>query len=83
MEYGILTAENDSGDYQIIGAVWSLDEARELAQNYIVHGPACDCVNPDRFIILRRGPEGFYTVRENFRNEDEVEGGGSNYPVAV
>jgi hypothetical protein len=67
MEYGILTAEDEWGElYQIVGSVWSLDEARELAQNYLVHGPACDCVPPDRFIILRRGPEGFYTVRENF-----------------
>jgi hypothetical protein len=69
MEYGILTAESDAaesdgGDYQIIGAVDSPDEARELAQNYLVNGPEDGLLPPDRFVINRRGIGGWYTRRE-------------------
>jgi hypothetical protein len=64
MEYGILTAESESGDYQIIGPVDSIDEAREIARNYLAHGPESDCLAPDRFVIHRRGPWGWYTIRE-------------------
>jgi hypothetical protein len=69
MEYGILIAESDCaqrtiGEYQIIGAVDSLEEAREIAQNYTVHGPDSDCLAPDRFVIVRRGQWGWYTRRE-------------------
>jgi hypothetical protein len=69
MEYGILVAESDCalrtiGEYQIIGAVDSLEEAREIAQNYTVHGPDSGCLAPDRFVIVRRGEWGWYTRRE-------------------
>jgi hypothetical protein len=69
MEYGILTAEsletpNVIGDYQIIGPVDSIDEAREIAQSYLTHGPESDCLAPDRFVIHRRGPWEWYTIRE-------------------
>jgi hypothetical protein len=69
MEYGILVAESDTEGigvwtYQIIGAVDSLEEAREIAQNYTVHGPDSDCLAPDRFVIVRRGQWGWYTRRE-------------------
>ncbi len=66
MEYGILLAESETGDYQIIGAVWSTDEARELARGYMEHGPTCGCIPPDKFFIHRRSASGFYTVIENF-----------------
>ena len=66
MEYGILVAEDGNGLYQIIGSVWSLNEARELADEYIAHGPEFDYLAPDRFIINRRGTIGGYTVREEF-----------------
>ena len=68
MEYGILIAESDSGSdvqgYQIIGAVDSVSDAKELAQNYLVHGPDSGCLAPDRFVINRRGGWGWYTRRE-------------------
>ena len=67
MEYGILVAEQeDPSAYQIIGAVWSLVEARELAENYFANGAENDCVVPDEFVILRRNENGFYTRREKF-----------------
>ena len=34
MEYGILVVESEDGQYQIIGPVDSLSEAKEIAQNY-------------------------------------------------
>ena len=68
MGYGILVAETEQGmgfpSYQIIGAVDSPDEARELANNYLAYGPNNDCLAPDRFVINRRGDGGFYTRRE-------------------
>jgi hypothetical protein len=39
MEYGILVVESEDGQYQIIGPVDSVSEAKEIAQNYTVHGP--------------------------------------------
>ena len=35
MEYGILVVESEDGQYQIIGPVDSLSEAKEIAQNYL------------------------------------------------
>ena len=57
MEYGILVVEADVegigvwDHYQIIGPVDSIDEAREIAQNYLVNGPESGCLAPDRFVI--------------------------------
>jgi len=64
MEYGILVVESEDGQYQIIGPVDSVAEAKEIAQNYTVHGPDSDCLAPDRFVIVRRGQWGWYTRRE-------------------
>ena len=70
MEYGILVVEADVegigvwDHYQIIGPVDSITEAREIAHNYLAHGPESDCLAPDRFVIHRRGHGGWYTVRE-------------------
>ena len=55
MEYGILVVESEDGQYQIIGPVDSLSEAKEIAQNYLNHGPESGCLAPDRFVIVRRG----------------------------
>ena len=66
MEYGILVVENDEGRYQILGAVWSLDEARELADTYFANGYKAGCIAPDSFAIHRRGVTGMYTNREPF-----------------
>ena len=63
MEYGILVAEN-MDEYQIIGAVWGMDECRELTAHYLLHGPHNDWLAPERFVVMRRGSEGGYTVRE-------------------
>ena len=64
MEYGILVVEDDSGQYQVISSVWSIAEARELIEGYFAHGHENGCIAPDTFVIHRRGPNGFYTVRE-------------------
>jgi hypothetical protein len=69
MEYGILIVEDGNELYQVLGAVWDLEEARELAENYeSCAGPDVDyaSVPPELFVIVRRGPEGFYSVREPF-----------------
>ena len=72
MEYGILVAEHDGAGYevcgvsafQIVSSVDSIDEAKEHIANYIVHGPECDLLAPDRFVIVRRDQNGYYTRRE-------------------
>ena len=64
MEYGILIAESDDGNFQIIGSVDNLDEAHFLALNYVVHGPDSDCLAPDHFEIHRRDINGWYSIRE-------------------
>jgi len=63
MEYGILIANGEYPDdgFQVVGAVASVDEARELAQEYIRNGPENGALPPDRFTIHRRGPNGFYS----------------------
>ena len=69
MEYGILVVEDSGGLYQILGAVWSLDEARELAENYERHaGPENPnaSVPPESYVIIRRNAVGWYTKRETF-----------------
>jgi hypothetical protein len=71
MEYGILIAESEDGQYQILGSVWSLEEAKELIENYFIHGPKCDCLAPDRFVIRQRGDSGFYTHSEVFASEGD------------
>ena len=69
MEYGILIVEDGNELYQVIGSVYSLSEAREMAENYeSCAGPDVDyaSVPPESFVIVRRGPEGFYSKREPF-----------------
>ena len=66
MEYGILVVEDGEDLYQILGAVWSLTEARELVESYFAHGADAGCIAPDSFVIHRRSPDGFYTKREPF-----------------
>ena len=69
MEYGILVVEDGNELYQILGTVWTLDEARELAESYErVAGPECPYANVpySDYVIIRRGPEGFYSVRQQF-----------------
>ena len=69
MEYGILVVEDDNGLYQILGAVWSLDEAREMIGNYerIASPDNPDTpVPPTEYVLIRRNSNGFYTRREVF-----------------
>ncbi len=67
MEYGILIVEDGNELFQILGSVWSLAEARELAQLYeraaAPENPDAS-VPPTEFVIHRRGPGGYYTRRE-------------------
>lgn len=64
MEYGILVVESETNDYQIIGPVDSLSEAGEHIKAYYAHGPTSGCLAPDRFVIVRRDTNGYYTRRE-------------------
>ena len=69
MEYGILVVEDGNGAYQILGAVYSLAEAQELAENYEScagpENPNAD-VPPTEYVIVRRNASGFYAKREPF-----------------
>lgn len=64
MEYGILIAVMQYETFQVVGAVFSVDEARELAANYLANGPENKALPPDYFEVHRRGPNGFYSIRE-------------------
>jgi isocitrate dehydrogenase kinase/phosphatase len=64
MEYGILVAVSEEGDYQIIGAVDSYAEAQEKIAEYVRIGPGIDLMAPANFLIHRRGQGGFYTINE-------------------
>ena len=41
MEYGILVVESEDGQYQIIGPVDSVSEAKEHIGSYVIHGDSC------------------------------------------
>jgi hypothetical protein len=65
--YGILVVEDGNELYQPIGEVVSVDEARELAEDYERWaGPDNpDSIPPAVFVIWRRDPRtGRYTKRE-------------------
>jgi len=64
MEYGILVVEDGAGGYQVVAAVSSVAEARELAWGY-GRSAGDDCV-PEVYVIHRRDGRGRYTVRELF-----------------
>jgi hypothetical protein len=63
MNYGILVAEADE-HYQLVAAVDSKDEAIEMAENYLKFAAKDDNLCPQRFVVHRRGFNGWYTVRE-------------------
>ena len=64
MEYGILVVESEDGQYQIIDAVDSVSDAKEHIGSYVTHGESSGCLPPDRFVIVRRDIQGYYTRRE-------------------
>jgi hypothetical protein len=69
MEYGILVVEDGNELYQILGQIWSLDEARELASEYEEHANPDNpdtTVPPTEYVIIRRNHNGKYTRREKF-----------------
>lgn len=70
MEYGILVAVAEDGSFQIVGAVDSREEARELANGYMRIGPENDYLAPWEFVIHRRGAGGAYTVVDHLRFAD-------------
>ena len=64
MDYGILIAMGEDEGFQIIGSVASINEARELIQDYVSIGPELGFVPPFEFQIHRRGTSGGYTLIE-------------------
>ena len=72
MEYGILIAEHDGEGiencgvpaFQVVSAVDSIEEAKDHIDNYIRFGSDNDLLAPDRFVIVRRDSNGYYTRRE-------------------
>lgn len=70
MNYGILVAVAEDGNFQIVGAVDSRKEAQELADEYISIGPANDYLAPYEFQIHRRGNGGAYTNIDHLRFAD-------------
>jgi hypothetical protein len=66
MEYGILVAESEDGNYQLIGAVDSIADAKEMALAYGRNDPDADCLPPDYFEIHRRDQRGAYTIVEKY-----------------
>lgn len=66
---GILVVESDD-QYQIIGAVSSVEEAVEMAQDYIHNAsPDSYCLPPEQFVIQSRDTNGFYTLRTELDSE--------------
>ena len=71
--YGVLVVECE-GSYQIVAEVSSRSEALEMAANYLSNaGPDQDCLAPESFVINRRGPRGWFTVREVLADQDVCE----------
>lgn len=60
---GILIAIGDGGTFQVVCAVFSTDEAREMIANYEEWGPLSEsnCIAPDHYEIHRRDGRGWYT----------------------
>jgi hypothetical protein len=67
MEYGILVAVAEDGSFQIVGAVDTRNEAKDMADEYILHGPLFDYLAPSEFQIHRRGNGGAYTVIDHLQ----------------
>lgn len=67
MEYGILVAVAEDGQFQIINAVDNINEAKLLADEYVAHGPENGYVAPWEFQIHRRGNGGAYTVVDHLQ----------------
>ena len=67
MEYGILVVEDGNGLYQVLSAVHTVAEAREVALDYEINAnpDSADCsVPPYMYVIHRRNGHGYYTVQE-------------------
>jgi hypothetical protein len=66
MNYGILVAVDEEGEFQVVGTVDSPIEASELADEYLALGPDNNLLCPWEFQIHRRGEGGFYTTIERW-----------------
>ena len=67
MEYGILIAVAEDGQFQVVGAVSTRDEAHDLATEYLKIGPTNDYLAPWEFQIHRRSGRGSYTIIDHLR----------------
>jgi hypothetical protein len=66
MNYGILIAISKSG-FQIVGAVDTLNEAHELAGEYVRFGPDSGYLAPEYFEVHSRGQYGGYTIVQRLK----------------
>lgn len=57
----ILIAEGENNTSQIVDIVASIEEANEMAANYLDCGPDLGWVAPWRFALVTRGAEGGWT----------------------
>jgi hypothetical protein len=60
MEKGILIAIGESGTFQIVREVDSIEDANIAALEYMTYGPENDCVAPYEFQLHGRGEGGLY-----------------------
>lgn len=65
MEYSLLIAEDEDGNYQPIEMVSSQAEIDEAVANYIKHGPDCNWIAPYIFTLWSRNSTGGYALRKN------------------
>jgi len=61
MNNAFLMAVAEDGAFQIVGETSSLEEARDMADNYTAHGPDDGCIAPMEFQVHMRGAGGWYT----------------------
>lgn len=71
-DQGILIAIGDGGTFQVICAVISTDEAREMIADYETYGPHANLLAPEYYEIHRRRNDGAYRRIERIEVGEDV-----------